>query len=64
MPKLPIWDAFCPECLKEHSLCGFLSRQRPWSIRPRCVECGAALLLPADLSPPEKRFDGPLDVVS
>lgn len=45
--SLSVGNAVCPRCLRLHRECGREHLRRPWSIAPRCTDCGERLRLPA-----------------
>lgn len=48
---LAIGSAVCPRCLKVHTKCGNMHLRSPWSVTPRCLDCGEVLRLPEHNQP-------------
>lgn len=43
---LALGFAMCVACGKNHPECGKQHLVRPWSIAPRCTDCGSVLRMP------------------
>jgi|GEM_PF-5161675 len=43
---LAMGAAICVRCAKPHRECGEQHLIQPWSIAPRCTDCGAVLRMP------------------
>lgn len=43
---LALGTAVCPECFKAHTKCGLEHLRQPWAVEPRCIDCGAPLVMP------------------